>query len=51
MSNEQLKNTINNLNAKANIAAKEGDRNRYDELVDEMIEVENQYIDTHGMLP
>jgi len=48
---EALRTTISTLSAQANAALASGDTDTYHQRVDEMIEVQDRYIDKHGNLP
>ena len=48
---DELQQQLAVLNAKADAAQKAGDREAYDALVDQMIELENTHLDSGGELP
>jgi len=51
MTNEELQSKLSELNTQANTARSTGDRDLYDDLVDQMIDLENAYLDAGGELP
>jgi hypothetical protein len=48
---DELQQQLADLNAKADAAKEAGDREAYDALVDQMIELENVHLDAGGELP
>ena len=48
---DELQQQLADLNAKADAAKEAGDREAYDALVDQMIELENAHLDAGGKLP